>query len=82
MITITLKIQIIERDSPKAKVFKPIELDGNTYLNKFARVSNETEILSVAIGSQCLGIVMEEAKYISLYYRTYPNGNIYNIVCN
>jgi len=74
MITITLMIQIIERDSPKAEVFKLIELDGNTYLNKFGRVSNETEILSVAIGSQCLGIVMEEAKELSKYYRVLTSG--------
>ena len=67
-------ILIVERDSHQAKVLKLIELDGNTYLNKYARVSNETEVLSVSMDLQCLGIVMEEAKELSKYYRALTSG--------
>ena len=88
MITITLTIEIKRYSPPLKKAYKVIELDGNTYISKFARVSNETESLSVAPGFQCLGIAMlesryisqynhrlaiEEARYLSQYYRTLPN---------
>jgi len=74
MITITLNIRTFKRDSPPSKTYYIMYLGDNTYVNKFARVSNETEILSVSTGSECLGIVMEETKYISQYYRVLPSG--------
>jgi hypothetical protein len=74
MITITLKIQTFKRNHTPSKAYKIIYLGDNTYVNKFAKVSNETEILSVSTGSECLGIVMEETKYISQYYRVLPSG--------
>jgi len=77
MITITLKIQVFKRNYIPSKVYRFIDVGDNTYINKFTRVSREEENLSVSTGSQCLGIVMEQAKYIyiSLYDRTYPSGN-------
>ena len=74
MITITLKIQTFKKYPPPLYMYKIIDLGDNTYLNKFARVSREEEILSVSTGSECLGIVMEETKYISQYYRVLPSG--------
>lgn len=73
MITITLKIQTFKRNHFPFKAYKLIYLGDNTYVNKFASVSNETENLSVATGSECLGIVMEDMKYISQYYRALPS---------
>jgi hypothetical protein len=75
MITITLKIQTYKKYPPPLYIYKIIDLGDDTYLKKSASVSREEENLSVSMGSECLGIVMEEAKYISLYYRTYPSGN-------
>jgi hypothetical protein len=74
MITITLTIQIFKRNSLPLKAYKAIDLGDNTYLNKFARVSRGEEHLSVSTGSQCLGIAMLEAAYVSLCNHTLPSG--------
>jgi hypothetical protein len=75
MITITLTIKTFKRNSPLSKAYRVIELGDNTYINKFARVSNDTANLSVSTGPRCLGLAMLEAMYITLYHHTYPNGN-------
>jgi hypothetical protein len=75
MITITLKIQTFKKYPPPLYIYKIIDLGDNTYINKFAMVSRGEENLSVLTGPQCLGIAMLEARYISLYHRTYANGN-------
>ena len=75
MITITLTIQTFKKYPPPLYIYKVIELDDNTYINKFARVERGTQNLSVSTGPRCLGLAMLEAAYISLYHRTYPNGN-------
>jgi hypothetical protein len=73
MITITLNIRTFKRNYLPLKAYKVIDLGDNTYINKFARVSRGEEILSVATGSQCLGIAMLEAAYISLCNHTLPS---------
>jgi len=75
MITITLNIEVFKRNSPLSKTYRVMYLGDNTYINKFARVSRGEEILSVATGSQCLGIAMLEAvaAYISLLNHTLPS---------
>jgi hypothetical protein len=74
MITITLTIQIFKKYPPPLYIYKIIELDDNTYISKFARVSRGEENLSEATGPQCLGIAMLEARYISLCNHTLSNG--------
>ena len=74
MITITLNIQTFKKYPPPLYIYKVIELDDNTYINKFARVSRGEENLSVATGFQCLGIAMLEAAYISLCNHALPSG--------
>jgi hypothetical protein len=74
MITITLNIQVFKRNSLPLKAYKVIDLGDNTYINKFAKVLRGEKILSVATGSQCLGIAMLEARYIYLCNHRLPNG--------
>jgi len=74
MITITLTIQTFKKYPPPLYIYKVIELDDNTYINKFARVERGEENLSVSTGPQCLGNAMLEAAYISLYHRPLPSG--------
>ena len=73
MITITLNIRTFKRNSPPSKTYKVIDLGDNTYINKFARVERGEENLSVSTGSQCLGIAVLEARYISFCNHTLPN---------
>ena len=73
MITITLTIETFKRNSPPSKAYRVMYLGDNTYINKFARVSRGEEILSVATGPRCLGLVMLEAAYISLGNHTLPS---------
>ena len=73
MITITLTIQTFKKYPPPLYIYKIIDLGDNTYINKFARVERGEENLSVSTGSQCLGIAMLEARYISLCNHTLPS---------